>query len=121
MVYDHHVGAERLQGVEAIFVVGLGVSPRRWRPSRAVAAGATCVIQPHLAPPRVVAAKAADGTLAQGAGRWVVQADPLAPAVRRAVEPVLPPRDVLRYQFGDTTVTFSPVDGDSDRLEVSLT
>ena len=122
VVYDHHVGAERLEGVEAIFVVGLGVSPETLAAVEgAVAAGATCVIQPHLAPPRVVAAKAADGTLAQGAGRWVVQADPLAPAVRRAVAPLLPPRDVLRYQFGDTTVTFSPVDGDSDRLEVSLT
>ena len=122
VVYDHRVGAERLAGVEVLFLVGLGVSPETLAAVEdAVAGGATCVIQPHLAPPAVREGVDADGCLAQGQGRWVVQADPLAPEVRRAVQPVLPAMGVLRYQFGDREVVFTPVDGDPDRLEISLT
>ena len=122
VVYDHHVGAERLAGVEVLFLVGLGVSSETLAAvEAAVTAGATCVAQPHLAPPAVLAGRDGEGCLAQGQGRWIVQADPLAPAVRRAVEPALPAPNTLRYRFGDREVVFSPVDGDPDRLEISLT
>jgi hypothetical protein len=121
VVYDHHVGAERLRGLEAIFMVGMGVSEETLvAMDEAVQAGAICVTQPHLAPQQVLDGMGEDGILAQGKGRWIVQADPLAPEVRRAMQPILPPADELRYRFGDTRVTIKPIEGDPDRLEVSL-
>lgn len=120
VVYDDRVGAERLEGVELIFLTGLGVSaPTRDAVAECVRAGAICIALPHLLPEDVRAETGDDGTLADGAGRWIAAPTFLAPHVRKAVTPFLPPFDTIRYRFGDTEVRFQMVDGDPNRLAVS--
>ena len=121
VVYDHHVRQDLLGGIEVIFLTGLGVSPGTLAAvEQSVNDGATCVGLPHLLPSRVQARAGPNGTLEEGAGTWVSTEDFLAPHVRRRVLPVLPDYDAIRYQFGDTTVCFQPLDGDPDRSTVEV-
>jgi len=53
-------------------------------------------------------------------GLWVSTGSFLADEVREHVEHVIPIDDFIRYRFGDTTVTFSPIDGDPNRLAVEM-
>ena len=121
VVFDHHVGAERLQGVEVIFLTGLGITDAALAAVETrVSEGATCVSLPHLLPRRVAEQTGESGTLEDGAGLWVATPDFLAEHVRKHIEHVLPDEDSLRYRFGAQTVTFRPIDGDPNRLSVGL-
>lgn len=121
VVFDHRVKGELLAGVEVIFLTGLGVSPETLAGVEAqVAAGATCVALPHLLPAAVARATGRNGSLKDGAGRWVATEDFLAPHARQAVQQVLPVEGTLRYRFGNRTVVFRPGDGDPDQLEVEI-
>ena len=119
VVFDDRVGAERLAGVEVIFLTGLGVTePTLTAIEQCVRRGATCVALPHLLPDRVRAATGEQGELQDGKGLWLATPDFLAPAVKDRVAHVLPEEDVIRYRFGNHLVTFRPVDGDMDHLNV---
>lgn len=121
VVYDHTVSEELLKGVEVIFLTGLGVSANTLAGiQRRVSAGATCIGLPHLLPEHVVSATGRNGAWREGAGTWVATEDFLGPHVRKQVQSVLPAYDAIRYRFGDTTVTFRPVDGDPNRLSVDV-
>lgn len=121
VVYDHRVGAEHLAGVEVIFLTGLGVSDETLTAIEScVAAGATCVARPGLLPERVRRETGSKGTLAQGEGVWVAAESFPADHVRDAVDSVIPADDVIRYVFGSHEVILRPVDGDPNRLAVSL-
>ncbi len=117
VVFDHLVGKEHLEGAEVIFLTGLGVSEATLEAiGECVAAGATCVGMPHLLPGRVPEG----GELKDGKGLWVSTTDFLAPSVRKRVKHVIPKEDVIRYRFGDQTVTFRPINGDMNSLEASV-
>jgi len=117
VVFDHHVGEDRLKGIEVFFLTGLGVTAKTLEAvGRCVAAGAVCVALPHLAPERVRKSVRGDRTLNDGRGIWVLTDDFLVPHVRGHIEHVLPAPDTLRYRFGNTTVSFHPANGDPNRL-----
>jgi len=117
VVFDHLVGKEHLQGVEVIFLTGLGGSDETLAAiEECVAEGATCVGLPHLMPGRVPEG----GELREGKGLWVSTSDFLAPRVAERVKHVIPEGDVIRYRFGDQTVTFRPIDGDMNNVGVSV-
>lgn len=121
VVFDHHVEREHLEGVQAIFLTGIGISESGLEAiEAAVEDGAICFAQYHLAPERVRGETGKKGTLEDGAGEWIVTTDFLAPHVRRAVRPFQPERDSMRYRFGETTVTFHPRDGDPNDVTVSV-
>ena len=121
VVFDHHIGGKWLQGVEVIFLTGLGVSERTLGAiERSVADGATCVSLPDLLPPRVRERTGDVGTLEEGQGCWVATRDFAAEHVREHVAHVIPQEDAIRYRFGDHTVTIRPVGGDPNRLAVSV-
>ncbi len=107
VVYDHHVGYDLLQGLEAILLTGLGVSEgTRDAVARSVREGALCVALPHLLPDGVREKMGEDNTLPEGDGVWIRAADFLDPHVRDAVAPLLPEPGHIRYRFGDGTVEF---------------
>ena len=120
VVFDERVEAEHLAGVEAIFLVGTGVSEETLAAIAAeVERGALCVTSPRLAPDDVRArASAGGGEVAAGSGRWLVTDDFLSDRVRRAAADLIPKEDRIRYRFGDTTVVFRPADGDMNSLSV---
>ncbi len=121
VVYDHLVSGKRLKDVEVIFLTGLGVSEKTLRAiGRCVKRGATCVALPHLLPERVWKQTGNTGVFRSGKGLWVATESFLADEVREHVAPVIPAEDVIRYRFGDTTVTFRPVDGDPNWLAVEV-
>lgn len=121
VVFDHLVAARHLAAVEAIFLTGLGISADALSAVESrVLEGAVCFTLPHLAPARIRAKLGQNGTLAEGAGRWVVTANFLCPLTREYVEPFLPAEACIRYQFGTTVVKFTMVDDDPNRLEVSV-
>ncbi len=119
--FDHHVRKPLLEGVEVIFLTGLGMSPETLRDvAECVAEGATCIAMPHLLPTEVRQITGDNGTLEEGKGRWVATTDFLSDAVRPYVDHVIPREDMLRYRFGDTVVTFRPRDGDPNRIAVEV-
>ncbi len=119
VVFDDRVGAERLAGVEVIFLTGLGVTePTLTAIEQCVRNGATCVALPHLLPDRVRAATGEQGELRDGKGLWLATPDFLGPAVKARVAHVIPEEDVIRYRFGNHLVTFRPVDGNMNHLNV---
>ncbi|UCD30099.1 MAG: hypothetical protein JSV03_06400, partial [Planctomycetota bacterium] len=121
VVFDHHVGFKHLDGVEVIFLTGLGVTPETIRAvERCVLNGATCVGLPHLLPRRVITQCGSRGILSDGRGLWIVTDDFLADRVRRHVRHVIPKQDVIRYQFGKYVVNIKPVDSDMNRLTVNV-
>ncbi len=121
VVFDHLVEARFLEDVEAIFLTGIGISDgTRAAVEAQVQRGAVCFSLPHLAPSRIREETGDNGTTTDGAGRWVVATDFLADHVRTHVAPFLPEPDVIRYQFGDATVTLRMVDDDPNRLEASV-
>lgn len=121
IVYDHLVRPERLQGLEVIFLTGIGVSEATLAGVRqAVQAGATCIGRPTLLPEAIRAAAMA-GDVADGEGRWVASETFLDSRVRSAVEHVLPAENVLTYRFDDTRVTLRPINGDPNNLKVEST
>jgi hypothetical protein len=118
IVYDHLVSAQRLQGLELIFLTGIGVSEATLAGVRqAIQAGATCVARPTLLPVEVRVASA-KGPVSEGQGRWLATETFLDDAVRQAVEPFLPVEDELTYRFADTKVTLRPVGDDPNNLIV---
>jgi hypothetical protein len=122
VVFDHRVRRKHLDGIEVIFLTGLGVTRETLRDVEAcVGNGATCVALPHLLPERVAAATGESGTLEDGEGLWVATTDFLAPHVAGHIEHVLPSGDELRYRFGDTQVVLRPEDGDPNRLRLGVT
>jgi len=121
VVFDESVGTERLRGVEVIFLTGIGVSSETLAAIEdTVQDGAICVGLPSLLPARVVAVTGNSGEMADGAGKWIATEDFLATHVSDAVQHVLPDPDTIRYQFGNDTVTFHTIDGDPNRLSVSV-
>jgi len=119
--FDHHVTAPRLDGVEVIFLTGVGVTPEtQGYVGECVRQGATCVAFPHLLPEAVRAQTGDNGKLNDGAGLWMATTDFLSEAVRECVAHVIPEEDIIRYRFGDTVVTFHPTDGDPNRLAVTV-
>ncbi|NLV73128.1 MAG: hypothetical protein GXY52_00360 [Chloroflexi bacterium] len=121
VVYDHRVQTPLLEGVEVIFLTGIGILPETQQAAAdCVRSGALCVSLPHLAPERVRRTTGEDGELADGAGKWLVTPDFLAPGVRKAVRHILPPYDTMRYRFGNTEVRFRMLDDDPSRIEVEL-
>ncbi|MHB1356331.1 MAG: hypothetical protein ACYCZF_10190 [Anaerolineae bacterium] len=117
IVYDHLVTAPYLQGLELIFLTGIGVSQVTLEAVRqAVRDGATCIGRLELLPQDVRAA-AAQGPVSDGVGKWLASETFLDDAVRQAVEPFLPAEDELTYRFGDTQVRLRPINGDPNHLE----
>lgn len=121
VVYDHYVGKKHLEGVEVIFLTGLGLSDETQDAVRqSVAEGATCVALPDLLPEAVRQETGENGELRMGTGLWVATTDFLAPHVKKRVQHVIPENDEIRYRFGDRLVVFEPVGGDMNRLSVSV-
>ncbi|HUW62587.1 MAG TPA: Amuc_1099 family pilus-like system protein [Candidatus Bathyarchaeia archaeon] len=121
VVFDETVGAEHLRGVEVVFLTGLGISAGTLEAvQNLVQDGATCVGLPHLLPGYVTAVTGNNGTMTEGAGKWVATESFLATHVSEAVQHVLPDPDTIRYQFGNDTVTFHTIDGDPNRLSVTV-
>lgn len=121
VVFDHKVGFKHLEGVEVIFLTGLGVSAETLKAvERCVIGGATCVGFPGLLPKRITDRTGPRGMLLEGAGRWVVTEDFLSDHVRQYIQHVIPKQDIIRYQFGNDLVTIKPVDGDMNRIAVSV-
>jgi len=121
VVFDHHVEVKHLAGVEVIFLTGLGVSEKTQRAiSDVVDKGATCVALPHLVPATI--RKTADDAyvVSKGGGKWVITNDFLSPVVHQHILRVLPQKDMIRYCFGDTTVTFRPIHNDPNQLAVDV-
>ena len=122
VVFDHHVGIEHLDGVEVIFLTGLGLTDKtRDAVRRSVAAGATCVALPHLLPEEILLKTGRNGEFPEGEGRWVATSDFLADHVKLRVRHVIPKGDEMRYRFGDRQVVFLPLDGDMSRLKATVT
>ena len=120
VVFDHHVGFENLEGVEVIFLTGIGVSPETLDAiSQCVTNGATCVSLTHLAP-KTLPASDPNGIIVQGNGRWIITNDFLSDTVRNGVSHVIPSEDVIRYQFGDNTVIMRNVGNDNNRITVEV-
>jgi hypothetical protein len=118
IVYDHLVKPECLQGLEVIFLTGIGISQVTLAGVRqAVQAGAMCIGRPALLPEDVRGEAQARDVL-EGAGRWIASETFLDERVRQAVEHVLPVEDELTYRFGDVGVTLRPVNGDPNKLDV---
>jgi hypothetical protein len=118
IVYDHLVRPELLQGLEVIFLTGIGINPETLAGvHQAVRAGATCIGRPELLPEDVRVA-AGQGLVSEGQGKWLASETFLDDAVRKAVEPVLPAPDELTYRYGDTRVVLRPINGDPNNLEV---
>ncbi|MBD3174940.1 MAG: hypothetical protein GF320_07155 [Armatimonadia bacterium] len=121
IVFDDHVTYDRLEGVETIFLTGVGVSPQTLLDvQRRVREGATCIALPHLAPLSVRAETGSSGYLEVGEGRWVVTESFLSDQARAAAAGAIPDEDVIRYRFGQTTVELRPIGGDPNRLEVDV-
>lgn len=121
VVFDETVGAEHLRGVEVIFLTGIGVSAQTLAAVEgAVQDGAICVGLPSLLPAHVTAVTGNSGEMTEGKGKWIATEDFLATHVSDAVQHVLPDPDTIRYQFGNDTVTFHPIDGDPNRLSVNV-
>ena len=121
VVYDHHVGIKNLKGVEVIFLTGVGVSAETQAAiETCVKAGATCVALPHLLPKRVLKVTGENGELKDGKGLWVATTDFLTAHVRTRVQHVVPKKNIIRYRFGDHVVIFEPVNGDMNKLKVTV-
>jgi hypothetical protein len=121
VVYDHHVGYDLLREAEVIFLTGVGVSKETQAAvAKCVRGGATCVSLPGLAPRTVRGRSGAAGACTDGRGRWVLTDDFLSPAVRKAVAHVIPTEDMIRYRFGDQTITLRPVGGDLRRITAEI-
>lgn len=122
VVFDHHVGAEHLKGVEVIFLTGLGLSgPTRNAVAQRVKEGATCVALPHLLPTDVRQKTGDHGELRDGNGLWVATTNFLSEPVKKRVQHVIPQRDEIRYRFGKQSVVLEPVQGDMNRLKATVT
>jgi hypothetical protein len=120
IVFDHHVGFEHLDGVEVIFLTGVGVSPETSSAiEQCVTNGAKCVSLPHLVP-NGLPDPDPNGIIVQGSGRWVVTNDFLSDTVRGEVAHVIPQEDIIRYRFGDNTVIMKEVRGIPDCLVVRV-
>lgn len=119
IVYDHRVTLPHIQSAEVLFLTGIGISQETLQAVETrVQEGAVCIALPHLAPEGVRRAAGDNGELALGSGRWVTTTDFLAPHVRRAVRPVLPRYDTIRYRFGEHEVSFRMAGHDPARIEV---
>ncbi|MCE5257447.1 MAG: hypothetical protein LLG44_00110 [Chloroflexi bacterium] len=121
VVYDHRVQAPLLAGVEVIFLTGIGISQQTLQAvEQRVQDGVMCIALPHLVPEGVRCAAGENGELGEGSGRWITTTDFLAPHVRRAVQPILPAYDTIRYHFGAREVQFKMVGNNPDHLEVQV-
>ena len=121
VAFDHHVGIKNLKGVEVIFLTGLGLTAETQEAvKQSVADGATCVALPHLLPKRIRQKTGENGELRDGKGCWVATTDFLAAHVKQRVQHVIPKSDEIRYRFGDHVVVFEPVDGDMNKLKVTV-
>ncbi|MHB1356332.1 MAG: hypothetical protein ACYCZF_10195 [Anaerolineae bacterium] len=118
IVYDHLVQSELLQGLEVLFLTGIGVSEVTLTGIRqAVRAGATCIGRPALLPEEV-RDESQIRDVAEGAGRWIASETFLDERARCAVAPVLPREDKLTYLFGHSRITLRPIGGDPNKLDV---
>ncbi len=121
VVFDEYAEKRHLQGVELIFLTGVGVSGETLEAVRSlVRNGAVCVSLPHLVPDKVLAETGSHGVLADGEGKWVVTESFLHETVQQHVEAFLPEDNYIRYRFGDREVEFRPIDGDNNRLSVNF-
>ena len=121
VVYDHRVQEPLLEGVEVLFLTGIGISGQTQQAvENRVRDGATCISLPGLLPERIRAITGDNGTLKDGSGLWVATTDFLAPHVRRNVQAILPEYNKIRYRFGMREVVFRMIDADPDHLEVEI-
>jgi len=121
VVFDEMVDLQHLRGVEVIFLTGIGVSSQTIEAvQHSVQDGAVCVGLPQLLPAYVTAVTGNNGTMTEGAGKWVATESFLSAHVSDAVQHVLPDSNTIRYQFGNDTVTFHTIDGDPNRLSVTV-
>lgn len=106
VVYDHLVEKHLIENADALFLTGIGISPKTLHAvTECVRAGATCFTLASLAPERVYSKTGDNGLLSDDEGLWVVTTDFLADFVREAAVPLLPAPDTIEYQFGETKVT----------------
>jgi hypothetical protein len=109
VVYDDHAVDEHFDGVEVIFLTGVGVSVEtRAAVTRRVREGALCVALPHLLPERARGRAESGVPMPDGDGTWLCTDSFLSEPVRRAVAHVLPEDDAVRYRFADREVALRP-------------
>jgi hypothetical protein len=99
VVYDHLAGAKELNGVKAVFLTGVKISPPTLEAVRAfVRGGGVCVALASLAPAELAGKS---GEVADGSGRWVLVEDFCSPEARKAVAPFLGKPDEISYRIGE--------------------
>lgn len=121
VVFDQKVEAKFLNGVELIFLTGIGVSePTLNAVKDRVEQGAVCVALPHLVPDDVRHLTGDNGMLDSGLGKWVVTTSFLTNEVKNHVQAFLPQENYMRYRFGNTEVQFRPLNNNKDKITVSV-
>jgi hypothetical protein len=121
VVFDEKVGGEHLNGLELIFLTGIGISESTLNDVKArVQQGAVCVSLPGLAPAEILSQTGNNGSVNDGQGEWIISESFLSNEVKLAVQDFLPQENYIRYQFGDTEVQFRPVAGNNDEIAVEV-
>lgn len=121
VVFDEKVGSEHLKDVGLIFLTGIGISEATLNAVvEKVEQGAICVTLPQLAPEEIVSQTGNNGSVKSGSGKWIVTESFLSSEVKQNVDLFLPKENYIRYQFGNTEVTFRPYDGDNNKIKVEI-
>ena len=131
-VYDHEVRYETLAGLRLILLTGVTISAETFAAvQRCVAAGATCVLPPRLAPPGSDLENIREITaIPDGDGVWLVVPEfyrlhyecfcggPVDPVLRKWLKPLIGDGDHLVYNFSRWQARFGQAGGDYPRHNI---